>query len=204
MSDLDVLFRPYRLNALALPNRVVMAPMTRSFSPNGVPTAEVAAYYRRRAEHGVGLIITEGTGIARPAALNEPHIPHFHGEAALAGWKKVVDEVHAAGGRIAPQLWHVGSKRSNTAADWTPPAPYESPSGLSVTGEPFGQSMSETDVADTIDAFARAAADVERLGFDGVELHGAHGYLINQFFSEDLNLRGSPALRRCSSSGSGC
>ena len=112
MPNLDLLFSSYRLNALNLQNRVVMAPMTRSLSPGGVPTAEVAAYYRRRAENGVGLIITEGTGVGRPAALNEPDIPHFHGEAALAGWKKVVDEVHTAGGHIAPQLWYVGHKRS--------------------------------------------------------------------------------------------
>jgi 2,4-dienoyl-CoA reductase-like NADH-dependent reductase (Old Yellow Enzyme family) len=189
MPNLDVLFSSYRLNALNLPNRVVMAPMTRSFSPGGVPTAEVAAYYRRRAANGVGLIITEGTGVGRPSALNEPDVPHFYGEAALAGWKKVVDEVHAAGGRIAPQLWHVGQRRSNAAPDWTPPAPYESPSGLSATGELVGQPMSEADVADTVEAFARAAADAERLGFDGVELHGAHGYLINQFFLDHLNLR---------------
>ena len=102
MPNLDILFQPYRLNALNLPNRVVMAPMTRYMSLGGVPTAQVASYYRRRAENGVGLIITEGTGIGRPAALNEPDMPHFHGEAALAGWKKVVDEVHAAGGRIMP------------------------------------------------------------------------------------------------------
>ena len=102
MPNLDILFQPYRLNALNLPNRVFMAPMTRSMSLGGVPTAQVASYYRRRAENGVGLIITEGTGIGRPAALNEPDMPHFHGEAALAGWKKVVDEVHAAGGRIMP------------------------------------------------------------------------------------------------------
>jgi 2,4-dienoyl-CoA reductase-like NADH-dependent reductase (Old Yellow Enzyme family) len=98
MPDLDILFSSYRLNALNLPNRFVMAPMTRSFSPGGVPTAEVAAYYRRRAENGVGLIITEGTGVDRPAALSEPEMPHFNGEAALAGWKKVVDEVHGSGG----------------------------------------------------------------------------------------------------------
>src|SRR5215469_17842322 len=108
MPNLDILFSSYWLNGLNLPNRVVMAPMSRYASPGGVPTAEVAAYYRRRAEHGVGLIITEGTGVGRPAALNEPDMPHFHGEAALAGWKKVVDEVHAAGGRIVPQLVHVG------------------------------------------------------------------------------------------------
>jgi 2,4-dienoyl-CoA reductase-like NADH-dependent reductase (Old Yellow Enzyme family) len=201
MSNLDALFSPYRLNTLDLPNRVVMAPMTRSLSPAGVPTAEMAAYYRRRAEHGVGLIITEATGIGRPSALNEPDIPHFHGAAALANWKTVVDEVHAAGGRIVPQLIHVGQKRSNAAPGWTPPAPYESPSGLSLTGEPVGKPMTDGEVAETIDAFARAAADAEASGFDGVELHGAHNYLINQFFSEDLNVRadrygGSTLLER--------
>ena len=185
----SVLFRPYRLNSLNLPNRLVMAPMTRSVSPGGVPTSEVAGYYRRRAENGVGLIITEGTAVGRPAAHNEPKMPHFHGEAALAGWKKVVDAVHAAGGRIAPQLVHVGHKLSKAAPDWIPPAPYESPSGLSVTGERVGRPMSEADVADTIDAFVRAAMDAERLGFDGVELMAAHGYLINQFFYDHLNLR---------------
>ncbi|MEZ2307382.1 NADH:flavin oxidoreductase [Paraburkholderia sp. RCC_158] len=191
MPDLDILLTSYRLNALTVPNRVVMAPMTRSFSPGGILGADVAAYYRRRAAHGVGLIITEGTGVGRAAALDDPDVPRFHGEAALAGWKKVVDEVHAAGGRIAPQLWHVGHKPSNGAGERALSAHrYESPSGLSITGERVAQPMSESDVADTIDAYARAAADAERLGFDGVELHGGHGYLINQFFSEDLNQRG--------------
>ncbi|MEM5406149.1 hypothetical protein [Paraburkholderia unamae] len=189
MSDLDILLSPYRLNALTVPNRVVMAPMTRSSSPGGIPTAEVAAYYRRRAAHGVGLIITEGAGVRRAAALDDPDVPHFHGEAALAGWKKVVDEVHAAGGRIAPQLWHVGSKRSNGRTERILSAHYESPSGISVSGEHVTQPMSDSDIADTIDAFAQAAADAERLGFDGVELHGGHGYLINQFFLEEFDQR---------------
>jgi 2,4-dienoyl-CoA reductase-like NADH-dependent reductase (Old Yellow Enzyme family) len=79
MPNLDVLFRSYRLNALNLPDRVVMAPMTRSRSPGGVPTSEVAGYYRRRAENGIGLIITEGTGVGRPASLNEPDMPRFYG-----------------------------------------------------------------------------------------------------------------------------
>lgn len=190
MPKLDTLLSPFQLNGLTVPNRVVMAPMTRSFSPGGIPTDEVAAYYRRRAAHGVGLIITEGTGVGRASALDDPAVPRFHGEAALAGWKRVVDEVHAAGGRIAPQLWHVGHKPSNRQAGHASTTRYESPSGLSVTGERVAEPMSEAEVADTIDAFARAAADAERLGFDGVELHGGHGYLINQFFSEDLNRRG--------------
>ena len=188
MTSPDVLFSPYRLKSITLPNRVVMAPMTRSFSPGGVATPEVAAYYRRRAEKGVGLIITEGTGVARPAARNDPNIPRFHGEAELAGWKRVVDEVHGAGGLIAPQLWHVGAVRSREK-DWTPPGPYDSPSGYTSPGKAFGEPMSDADVADTIDAFARAAADAERLGFDAVELHGAHGYLIDQFFWQEVNLR---------------
>ena len=189
MSHLDLLFSPYRLRSLTLPNRVVMAPMTRSFSPGGVATTDVAAYYRRRAEKGVGLIITEGTGVARPASLNDPNIPRFHGEAELLAWKRVVDAVHAAGGLIAPQLWHVGAVRSREK-DWTPPGPYDSPSGYSSPGKQFGEPMSDADVADTIDAFARAAADAQRLGFDCVELHGAHGYLIDQFFWREVNLRG--------------
>ena len=189
MPNLDILFRSYRLNTLDLPNRVVMAPMTRSRSPGGVPTSAVASYYRRRAANGVGLIITEAAGIGRPAALNEPDMPRFHGAAALGGWKKVVDEVHAAGGRIAPQLVHVGHKLSNLTPDWAPSAPYESPSGFSVTGERISQPMTESDVANAIDAFARAAADAERLGFDAIELMGAHGYLINQFFYDHLNVR---------------
>ena len=108
--SLDALFSPFTIKGLALPNRIVMAPMTRSFSPNGIPSSDVAAYYRRRAEGGVGLIVTEGTVVERPAARNDANVPVFHGE-ALPEWKSVVEEVHAAGGLIAPQIWHVGSAR---------------------------------------------------------------------------------------------
>ena len=106
--SVDALFQPFQIKSLKLPNRIVMAPMTRSFSPGGIPPPDVAGYYRRRAEGDVGLIITEGTVVERPAARNDPKVPVFHGE-ALPEWKKVVDEVHAAGGLIAPQIWHVGS-----------------------------------------------------------------------------------------------
>ena len=85
----DVLFTPFEFKGLKLPNRIVMAPMTRSFSPGGVATDEVAAYYRRRAENQVALIVTEGTGVNRPASLNDPNIPRFHGETELAAWGKV-------------------------------------------------------------------------------------------------------------------
>ena len=125
---------------------------------------------------------------ARPASLNDPNIPRFHGEMELAAWKKVIDEVHAGGGLMAPQLWHVGAVRSRNP-DWSPPGPYDSPSGFSSPGKSFGEGMTEEEVADAIDAFATAAADAQRLGYDAVELHGAHGYLIDQFFWEGTNLR---------------
>ena len=156
--SLDVLFQPVRLGSLELKNRVVMAPMTRTHSPDGVPGADVAAYYRRRAEGDVGLILSEGVVVERPASKNDARIPHLYGEDALAGWKRVVDGVHAAGGRIGPQIWHVGSV-VNPMTDWVPAADVESPSGFSGPGKPRGRAMTDEDVADTVAAFGRAAAD---------------------------------------------
>ncbi len=190
------LFRPMNVGPLELKNRIVMAPMTRNMAPAGVPGEANAAYYRRRAEGGVGLILSEGTVIDRPASRNLPNIPFFHGEAALAGWKGVIDAVHAAGGRMGPQIWHTGSTRGSK--EWEPVAPVESPSGLVGPGAPRGVAMSEEAIADTVAAFGRAAGDAKRLGFDMAELHGAHGYLIDQFFWEGTNLRedrwGGPTL----------
>jgi 2,4-dienoyl-CoA reductase-like NADH-dependent reductase (Old Yellow Enzyme family) len=195
--SIDALFRPFDLKSLHLKNRTVMAPMTRSFSPGGVATADVAAYYARRARNEVGLILSEGTGVARPASLNDPNVPRFHGENELEAWKTVIDAVHAEGGKMAPQLWHVGAVRSREK-DWTPPGPYDSPSGLSSPGKRFGEPMTDAEVADAISAFARAAGDAKALGFDAVELHGAHGYLIDQFFWEGVNERtdrfGGPSI----------
>lgn len=107
--SLDALFQPFELKHLKLKNRMIMAPMTRSFSPEGIPGADVAAYYRRCSSGGVGLILSEGTAINRPASRNDPNIPFFHGEAALAGWKRVIDGVHEVGGAMGPQIWHAGS-----------------------------------------------------------------------------------------------
>ncbi|MBB3911618.1 NADH:flavin oxidoreductase [Sphingomonas desiccabilis] len=185
-ASADVLFRPFRIKSLELSNRIVMAPMTRGFAPAGIPGEPQAAYYRRRAEGGVGLILSEGTVIDRPASRNMAGIPLFHGEQALAGWQQVIDTVHAAGGKMGPQIWHTGSTRSG---DWEPDAPVESPSGLLAPGEPRGETMSDEAIADTIAGFARAAADAKRLGFDTVEIHGAHGYLIDQFFWAGTNER---------------
>src|SRR5690606_23956533 len=99
ISATETLFRPFRLKSLDLKNRIVMAPMTRTKAPEGIPGAANAAYYRRRAEGTVGLILSEGTVVGRPASRNVPGIPLFYGEQALAGWKGVIDAVHDAGGR---------------------------------------------------------------------------------------------------------
>ncbi|RZJ24436.1 MAG: NADH:flavin oxidoreductase [Brevundimonas sp.] len=185
--SVDALFRPFTLKGLTLPNRIVMAPMTRSFSPNGIPSEGVPGYYRRRAEGGVGLIVTEGTVVERPAARNDAAVPVFHGE-ALPEWQKVVDEVHAVGGLIAPQIWHVGSARGQ-GEDWQPLGKVDSPSGLAGLGRQKYEAMTDEDIADTIAAFGRSARAAKEIGFDAVEIHGAHSYLIDQFFWNVLNTR---------------
>ncbi len=186
MTDTSILFQPFISPKLNLKNRIVMAPMTRNMAPDGVPGAANAAYYRRRAEGEVGLILSEGTVVDRPASRNLPHIPLFHGEAALAGWQEVIDAVHDAGGKMGPQIWHTGG----TSADpsFVRP-PLDTPSGFNKPGEQVGEPMTEEAVADSVAAFARAAKDAQRLGFDTVEIHGAHGYLIDQFFWPETNQR---------------
>ena len=183
----NALFRPFGLKSLTLDNRIVMAPMTRTMAPGGIPGAHNAAYYQRRAEGGAGLILSEGTVIGRPASRNDPNIPFFHGDQALEGWQHVIEAVHSAGGKMGPQLWHTGS--TITQSGWEPDSPVESPSGLLAPEKPRGKAMSEEDIADTVAAFAQGAADAERLGFDTVEIHGAHGYLIDEFFWPGTNLR---------------
>ncbi|WP_172251091.1 NADH:flavin oxidoreductase [Saccharibacillus deserti] len=162
--SVQALFQPFDAGSLSLSNRVVMAPMTRQFSPEGVPGSNVAAYYRHRAENSVGLIVTEGTVIDHPDASNQQNVPHLYGEAALAGWKHAVDEVHAAGGKIIPQIWHMGAR--GQVNDYT-----------------------EQEVAELVRQFAASAAAAKQAGFDGIELHGAHEYLIDQFFWAQTNTR---------------
>ncbi len=181
------LFSPFTLNGLTLPNRIVMAPMTRNFSPHGVPGPDVAAYYRRRAEGGVGLILTEGTSPNHPQAANMPQIPHLYGTDALAGWARVVEGVHDAGGRIFSQIWHVGAVQGQTEPK-LPVSPI-SPSGLLKPGVKIGEAMTLAEIEAMIGAYAQAAVEAKRVGFDGIELHGAHGYLIDQFFWQGTNQR---------------
>lgn len=187
-TSIDKLFEPFMLGNLSLKNKTVMAPMTRSFSPNNIANDDVAAYYRRRAEGDVGLIITEGTFINHEGANGYENVPAIYGEQALAGWKKVVDEVHAAGGKIAPQLWHVGSVRKLGIGP-NKNAPAYSPSGLYKPGAENGVAMTQDDINAVIAAFAQAAVDAKNIGFDAIEVHGAHGYLVDQFFWEGTNQR---------------
>ncbi len=184
-----VLSRPITLNGLTVPNRIAMAPMTRMFSPGGIPGDDVRSYYARRAAAGVGLIVTEGTYVGHDSAGQSDRVPRFHGEDQLAGWAKVAEDVHAAGGTIVPQLWHIGMVRNQGEAPY-PEAPAVGPSGLATAGaEVTGKAMTQQDLDDVVAAFAQAAADAERIGFDGVELHGAHGYLVDQFLWEGTNRR---------------
>lgn len=189
MTNLDPLFAPFSGGGLDLANRIVMAPMTRWHSPDQVPGPDVAAYYRRRAAGGAGLIVTEGTTIDHPVASYSLRVPAFHG-AALEGWRRVVAEVHEAGGKIVPQIWHVGAMRSPGQDIPNPGQPAWSPSGLHRPDKPArGYAMTRADIAAICDAFARAAETARRLGFDGVEIHGAHGYLLDQFLWAPLNRR---------------
>ncbi|MFE3323333.1 NADH:flavin oxidoreductase [Streptomyces sp. NPDC059176] len=196
----QILSRPIALNGVTVPNRIAMAPMTRMFSPGGIPGEDVLSYYARRAAAGVGLIVTEGTYVGHDSAGQSDRVPRFHGEEQLTGWAKVAEAVHAAGGTIMPQLWHIGMVRKQGEPPFAD-APAVGPSGLTTEGaEPTGKSMTRQDLDDVIAAFAQAAADAERIGFDGIELHGAHGYLLDQFLWAGTNRRtdaygGDPVAR---------
>lgn len=188
MTELSPLFQPFQLRGLTLKNRLVMAPMTRAQSPGGVPRDANVGYYARRAAAEVGLILSEGTLTRRKGAGEDPNVPFFWGEQALAGWQRVIDAVHAAGGKMGPQLWHLGmARRPNSGA--FPEAPSDGPSGLTLRGKKVAEEPSEAEVLDMAQAYADAAGEAKRLGFDCIELHGAHAYLIDEFFWEVTNQR---------------
>ncbi|MGE0774115.1 MAG: 12-oxophytodienoate reductase, partial [Sphingomonadaceae bacterium] len=182
------LLQPFRCKSLTLANRIVMAPMTRYFSPGGVPTSEVADYYRRRAKGDVGLLITEGVATDRPASRNNENVPTLYGDAALAGWRHVVGEVHGAGGRIAPQLWHTGPVPDSIGIYPLSPE-VESPSAYYSEDVRPGRAMSDKDIEEVAASFARAAMTAKRLGFDCIEFHGAHSYIFDLFFWPKTNFR---------------
>ncbi len=189
------LFTPATLGKLQLKNRIVMAPMTRCRASNNVPNELMVEYYRQRAS--AGLIIAEG---ASPSAngLGYARQPGLFSEAQIQGWHQVTDAVHQAGGHIFIQLMHTG--RVSHAANMLPDAKIIAPSALAAPGEmwtdssgmqpyPVPAEMTEADIAQAIAEYAQGAKNAIEAGFDGIELHGANGYLIDQFLNTATNQR---------------
>lgn len=184
----QALFKPIPFGRHSLKNRIVMSPMTRQRSPGGIPGEQSVAYYQRRAEGGVGLIVTEGTCIGHPAANGYTNVPDIFGPQALEGWKRVAAAVHQAGARIVPQLWHVGPiRRPGMGPD--PRVPGYGPMEIREGDDVVVKAMTLDDIEQVIEAYARAARDAQATGFDGVEIHGAHQYLIDSFIWSRSNQR---------------
>ncbi|MBP0604031.1 alkene reductase [Aeromonas sanarellii] len=190
---MDTLFQPYRLNdTLTLANRFMMAPLTRCMAgPGLVPTEQMAAYYGRRAD--IGLIISEAT-IIRPDGQGYPNTPGLYSAEQVEGWKKVTAAVHARGGKIFAQLWHVG----RLSHPFFHHAEVLAPSAVAHEGTvprmrelvyQVPRALTESEIAQLVEDYAQAAANAIEAGFDGVEIHGANGYLIDQFLHHASNLR---------------
>ncbi|MEO6601794.1 MAG: alkene reductase [Polyangiaceae bacterium] len=191
----ELLFSPYTLGPITLKNRVVMSPMTRNRSLGNVPGENVVTYYKQRAE--AGLIITEGTA---PSAngLGYARIPGIYNPAQVAAWKKVTDAVHGAGGHIFVQLMHTGrvAHLANMPEGGHPVAPSAVTLAEGIWVDPDGnqpaaapKAMDAAEIESTIEEYAHAAECAMQAGFDGVELHGANGYLIEQFLNTATNQR---------------
>jgi len=194
-DQVPALFTPFSVGALQLPNRVVMAPMTRNRAGAGnVPTPMMTTYYRQRAS--AGLIVTEGTQVS-PVGIGYPNTPGIHTDDQVAGWQHVTREVHAGGGRILLQLWHVGriSHPSMQPNGGLPVAPSAiKPDGQVYTAQglqPFvtPRALDTQELPQIIAQFAEGARRAKVAGFDGVEIHGANGYLVDQFLRDGSNHR---------------
>jgi N-ethylmaleimide reductase len=192
---MSLLFSKTTLGPLALQNRLVMAPLTRSRAIGNVPNELMAQYYAQRAS--AGLIITEGTSPS-PNGLGYPRIPGIFSAAQIAGWKKITDAVHPLGAKMFMQLMHCG--RIAHPLNLPPGARVLGPSAVAAAGEMFTdaegmkpnatpEAMSEADIRTAIAEFAQAATNAVAAGFDGIELHGANGYLLEQFIRPTSNLR---------------
>jgi N-ethylmaleimide reductase len=190
-----LLFTPVTVGALRLPNRVVMAPMTRNRAgPGNVPTPLMATYYQQRAS--AGFIVTEATQVS-PEGVGYPNTPGIHSDEQVRGWRRVTRAVHAAGGRILLQLWHVGriSHPSMQPGGAHPVAPSAiKPAGTIFTPQgvkPFvtPRALETHEIPRVIAQFADGARRAKEAGFDGVEIHGANGYLIDQFLRDGTNRR---------------
>jgi N-ethylmaleimide reductase len=188
------LFEPLQLGPLALANRVFMAPLTRNRAhADGVPSELAVTYYRQRAS--AGLIVTEATQIS-PMGKGYLNTPGIHSPEQVRGWSRIVDSVHQSGGKIFLQLWHVGrishtSLLPNNAKPVAPSAIRAHSQTLIATGmaevsEPVALTLSG--IKETLDDFRRAAVNAKEAGFDGVEIHAANGYLIDQFLKSGTNL----------------
>ena len=194
------LFDPIQLGDIAAANRIVMSPLTRGRSTDDhVPTDIMIDYYRQRAT--AGLIITEGTGISREG-LGWPNAPGLWTEAQVEAWKPVTDAVHAAGGKIVAQIWHMGRLSRPDVIGMTPLSSSATRAPYHKDPNPYGEARAATrdDIARVQDDYATAARNAIRAGFDGVQLHGANGYLIDQFLRDGTNHRdddygGSPENR---------
>tara|TARA_B100001113_G_scaffold177059_1_gene145063 strand:- start:3065 stop:4144 length:1080 start_codon:yes stop_codon:yes gene_type:complete len=183
-----MLFESYKLKNIKLRNRIVMAPMTRNQSPGGIPTNKVIEYYSRRAKAEVGLIITEGIEVSHDASSAYPNVPRLDSIEAREGWKRVVSGIKENGGSVIAQLWHCGGFRK-LGMQPNPEVPGHTASGLVKPGKKVAHEMTLEDIKQTINAYASDAKYCEEIGFDGVEIHGAHGYLIDNFLWEGTNIR---------------
>lgn len=190
----SILLSPLKVGAWELPNRLIMAPLTRCRASEGrVPNALMAEYYAQRA--GAGLIITEATSVD-PMGVGYPDTPGIWSDAQVEGWKLVTDAVHAKGGKIVLQLWHVGRISDPIYLDGKQPL---APSAVKPAGHvslvrpmkdfEMPRALELNEIAAIVEAYRKGAENAKKAGFDGVELHGANGYLLDQFLQDSTNLR---------------
>ncbi|MCG7198885.1 NADH:flavin oxidoreductase [Marinobacter pelagius] len=184
-------------SSIEVPNRFALAPMTRtSAEADGTPNALMADHYEGYAKGGFGLVITEGTYTDDKASQGYANQPGIINDTHVAGWKTIIDRVHAGGSKIFVQLMHAGAQFQANRYTHQPLGPSE----VTPKGAPLGlygdqqtwqtpSAMTETDIRAAVDGFARAAANAKAAGFDGIEIHGANGYLLNQFLSTHFNKR---------------
>jgi 2,4-dienoyl-CoA reductase-like NADH-dependent reductase (Old Yellow Enzyme family) len=188
MRELDILFTPLTLRSITLRNRFVMPGMQRGFMDDGAPTPKMVAYMRRCAAGGAGLIISESTSPDHPSAYWMPMMGRMETR-TLGAWKQVVDAVRGAGAAFFLQIWHPGAMRKVAEEHPLAKVPALSPSGLIQGGRHNGRAMTRDDLQELKLAYVRAAEHAQSLGADGVEVHSAHGYLLDQFLWAETNRR---------------
>jgi len=187
-ADLAPLFAPLTIGRMHLPNRFVLPGMQRGWCENGAPSDKLAAYYRRRVEGDVGLLISESVAVDHPSATQSPLFARLTAD-TLPAWAACVAAVKSAGGHILLQLWHEGAIRADGGEGPWSHHPTISPSGLAHTGRTNGRAATADELVAIRDAFVRSARLAQDAGADGVEVHGAHGYLIDQFLWPVTNRR---------------